>query len=460
MNLLYGRKTTQNIISEFIEELKSPKTMSYPYFTKPFVVHCDASEKSLGAVLYQEIDGKMKAISYASRTLTPAGKNYHLHSGKLEFLALKWSVTEKFWDYLYYANEFTVCSDNNPLSYVMSTAKLNATGMRWISELADFNFKVKYTLGKSSQDCDYLSRNPVEESYTEETDLGSFKIFVNSISNVENNWLTVTAKQSKILETYLNLKPDKELIKINCETLKYEQLNDRIISPIFEAVSSQNRPSFKDQKSMCRKSKVILNYWQYLKINSQGILVKQINTTEQIVLPLKYRNIVYKELHENMGHLGRERVIELCRQRFYWPGYEKDIAHYIRKKCKCVEDKKPNKQQTGPLQRIITLEPSELVTTDYLHLDRSKGRYEYLLVVVDHFSKFVQAFPTKNKSGRAATDLLFNKYFLDFGFLKRILHDQGKEFDKKLFKQLPEITSIKSSRTTHFILWEMDCVKE
>ena len=55
--------------------------------------------------------------------------------------------------------------------------------------------------------------------------------------------------------------------------------------------------------------------------------------------------------------------------------------------------------------------------------------YEYLLIVVDHFSKFLQAFPTKNKSGRAAADLLVNKYFLDFGFPKRILHDQGKEFD-------------------------------
>ena len=222
---------------------------------------------------------------------------------------------------MYYANELTVYSDNNPLSFVMSTAKLNATGMRWVSELADFNFKVKYRPGKGSQDCDYLSRNPVEDkfssTYTEETDLDNFKIFGNSISNVENNWLTVTAKQSKTLETYLNLKSDKELFKIDFETLKYEQLNDRIISPIFEAVSSQNRPSFKDQKSMCRKSKVILNYWQYLKISSQGILVKQINTTEQIVLPQKYCHIVYKELHENMGHLGPERVIELCRQRFY-----------------------------------------------------------------------------------------------------------------------------------------------
>ena len=136
--------------------------------------------------------------------------------------------------------------------------------------MAEFDFKVKYRPEKSGQDCDYLSRNPAEDkisSYAEETDLENFKIFVNSISNVENNWLAATAKQPEILETYLNLKPDKELIKLERQTLKYEQLNDRIISPIFEGASSQNRPSFKDQKPICRKSKVILNYWQYLKIN-------------------------------------------------------------------------------------------------------------------------------------------------------------------------------------------------
>ena len=45
--------------------------MSYPDLRKPFIVYCDASEKGLGAMLYQEIHGKMKVISYASRTLTP-----------------------------------------------------------------------------------------------------------------------------------------------------------------------------------------------------------------------------------------------------------------------------------------------------------------------------------------------------------------------------------------------------
>ena len=92
---------------------------------------------------------------------------------------------------------------------------------------------------------------------------------------------------------------------------------------------------------MCRKSKVILNYWQYLKINSQGILVKQINTTEQIVLPQKYRHVVYKELHGNMGHLPPERVTELCRQRFYWPGYEKDITTTSEKHVDAQKTKNP-----------------------------------------------------------------------------------------------------------------------
>ena len=63
---------------------------------------------------------------------------------------------------------------------------------------------------------------------------------------------------------------------------------------------------------------------------------------------------------------------------------------------------------------------------DYLYLINEKRGLKYLLVVVDYFSEFAQAFPTKNKIGRGATDLQFNKYFRDFGFLKRILHDKGK----------------------------------
>ena len=87
------------------EKLTSPPVLSYPDFSKPFKLHTDACQTGLGAVLYQEQDGLDRVIAYASRGLSKSEKNYPTH--KLEFLALKWSVTEKFADYLQ-GKEFTV----------------------------------------------------------------------------------------------------------------------------------------------------------------------------------------------------------------------------------------------------------------------------------------------------------------------------------------------------------------
>lgn len=77
------------------------RIMAYPDFEQPFVLHADATSEGLGAVLYQEQGGKLRVVGHGSRTLTPAERNYHLHTGKLEFLALKWAVTDKFRDYVF-----------------------------------------------------------------------------------------------------------------------------------------------------------------------------------------------------------------------------------------------------------------------------------------------------------------------------------------------------------------------
>ena len=86
----------------------------------------DASENGLGAVLYQKQDDSTDCIiACASWTLSKSEKNCDAH--KLEFLALKWSVTERFHEYLY-GQHFKVYTDNNPLTYILTTAKLDATG--------------------------------------------------------------------------------------------------------------------------------------------------------------------------------------------------------------------------------------------------------------------------------------------------------------------------------------------
>ncbi|PIK42002.1 hypothetical protein BSL78_21124 [Apostichopus japonicus] len=159
----------QEIIEMLVNKLAQPPVMAFPEYDQPFVVHTDASQEGLGAVLYQRQSGKLRVISYASRCLSPAEQNYHLHSGKLEFLALKWSITEKFRDYLFYAPSFQVYTDNNPLTYVLSSAKLNATGQRWVAELADFHFSIKYRPGRNNSDADTLSRMPLQiENFIDE----------------------------------------------------------------------------------------------------------------------------------------------------------------------------------------------------------------------------------------------------------------------------------------------------
>lgn len=163
----------QRSVNQLLNTLSNPPVQAYPDFDLPYVLHTDASEQGLGAVLYQRQAGKLWVIAYGSRTLTPAEWNYRLHSGKLEFLALKWAICEKFRNYLFYAPNFVVYTDNNPLTYIMSTAELNAVGHRWVGELADFRFIIKYRPGRANADADTLSRLPLDitkyvDSCTEE----------------------------------------------------------------------------------------------------------------------------------------------------------------------------------------------------------------------------------------------------------------------------------------------------
>jgi hypothetical protein len=79
--------------------------------------------------------------------LTKSEKHYPPH--KLEFLALKWAVCDKFKDYLY-GTQFTVLTDSNPMTYVLTTAKLDTTGHRWLAALAAFNFNIPYRPGKKN----------------------------------------------------------------------------------------------------------------------------------------------------------------------------------------------------------------------------------------------------------------------------------------------------------------------
>ena len=93
-------------------------------------------------------------VAYGSRALTAHEKNYH--STKLEFLALKWAITEHFKEYLLY-QPFLVKTDNNPPTYIMTTPNLDATGHWWVGALAKFSFQWEYQKGQDNAVADMLS---------------------------------------------------------------------------------------------------------------------------------------------------------------------------------------------------------------------------------------------------------------------------------------------------------------
>ena len=134
--------------------MNSP-VLAFANYTKDFLLKTDTSEEGLGAVLSQkQEDGWFHPVAYGSQALTMHEKNYH--SAKLEFLVLKWALKEHFKEYLLY-QPFLVKTDNNPLTYVMTTPYLDATGHQWVEALAKFNFQLEYQKGWDNAVADALS---------------------------------------------------------------------------------------------------------------------------------------------------------------------------------------------------------------------------------------------------------------------------------------------------------------
>ena len=144
--------------------------LAFPDFNKPFLLETNVSGRGLGAVLSQkQADGRYHPIAYASLVMNETKQRYH--SNKQEFLTIKWVVTEQFHEYLSpygkNRNKFVVCTDNNPLTYIFSSANLDAAGQRWVAHLTSYNFSLEYQKGKDNTVANFLSwmnkRLPEEE---------------------------------------------------------------------------------------------------------------------------------------------------------------------------------------------------------------------------------------------------------------------------------------------------------
>ncbi|XP_052797464.1 uncharacterized protein LOC128229702 [Mya arenaria] len=363
-------------------------------------------------------------------------RNYPAH--KLEFLALKWAVTDKFHDYLY-GNKFEVTTDNNPLTYILSSAKLDATGHRWVAALSAYDFDIVYKSGKLNSDCDGLSRKP--HLFSEEIKAVCLGVSV-SVSPVE--CLSGVTAPHLASEDVVPPVP-----AINPVDWKAEQSNDPDISKVISILHSGSRPrgeeTSKDVKSLLRDlSRLSLD---------NGVLFRTASLdgdeVQQLVIPSFHRTLAFRGVHDDVGHPGKEKSLWLARQRFYWPGMESDFDRRISSCRACVCRKTPVVPRAN-LVPIETSRPMQLVCIDFLKLDRSKGGYEDVLVITDHFTRYAKAIPCKNQKAVTTARALYEQFIVHYSFPEQLHSDQGRNFESRVIKELCRIAGVRKTRTTPF----------
>jgi len=239
---------------------------------------------------------------------------------------------------------FIVYTDNNPLSYVLTTAKLNATGHRWVSELADFSFTLKYRLGHANKDAAALSRLPMDidsyrklcTEYVSEDGIKACCVGVGEYGRGETIWVSVVSNDSSLLNMEeVSIGPSVD--KVSKQSILDAQKQDQVVGRLLAFLKTRKWPKSWEIKHELPATRVLLRQRCKLYCDKDGLLLRRSGLYSLLVLPQKFRTIVFKELHQEMGHLGAPRVAQLARERFYWLNMEDNVSHFVTKVCPCLK---------------------------------------------------------------------------------------------------------------------------
>lgn len=433
----------QSAFDTLKSRLTNPPILGTPDDHGTFVLDTDASDRAIGAVLSQVQEGHERVIAYAGRCLNRAESNYCIT--RKELLAVVYFI--RYFRHYLLGKPFLLRTDHSALTWLHKTRDPIGQNARWLEQLGEYAFDVEHRPGPRHGNADAMSRRTCPPRSP------------CSACRPQSELVMCRKVTAPKATTDFFDEPAGHPVDWSVETLKDAQMADSDLRPLLAmGFPGGERPPFAAVASLSSTSKSLWYQWERM-YELNGLVYRRwespdgLITRGQLYIPFPLREEFLRLVHTGMtgGHLGRTKTEEQVARRAYWPSWTSDIRTFLRRCEPCARYHRGKPPRQADLNPFVAGEPFELISIDITgpHPTSKKGN-QYILTVVDSFSKWAEAFPVRNHHADTVARQLVTHVFSRFGAPRRLLSDRGPEFESALFAELCKIMGIDKLRTTAF----------
>ena len=415
-----------------------------PDYNKTFFLNTDGSSFAISAVLLQKYGENMLPVAYFSKALRKAETRYP--AIQIELMAIVKGITA--FRHILYGRHFIIISDSKPLKHYKKSSSPMDIITRWLLTLSEYSFTFEHIPGKQNILADYLSRIPVNNNSTdiisEPNLISSTEILpiVDEDSDTEtqhykehSNNINIVQQNNSPKENNNQPPPKDALLDISIPTIRYEQGKDEYTSKIIKDIRENETSKYKNY-IICPKSNLLLY------TSTQDPEKQDVNY--RIVIPKKLQAKCLRIQH--LTHYGIDKTYQSLCKKYYWKGMYSDVVNFINSCQKCIMNK-PQRIPQAPFQNtLIPTRPGQFLSLDFVG---PFSNDQYILSVIDHFSKHIKLYPLRSITAMNAVHAIFD-YITTFGRPELILSDNGTQFKSHIFQEFNRMLGIKLTHTTTY----------
>ena len=469
-DLTRGTKQKKFIWSEKAEEsflevkrrLKSNLKLRYPDFKKDFHLQTDASDYASGGILYQLDEfGQVQPTAFLSKSFSKSERNFSTY--EKEMLAVLHGLRQV--RHLVLFSRVNISTDHKPLIYLMKSSKrsMSSRNVRWIVELGEYNLTLSHISGEKNNIADFLSRLKEDLETVEVESTGINAVFKNL--HEYNASSKKSGKSLHYINAIINNKINQDETAVAVELPEKNQQNtdeQPENSGVFQLLDENEISDLKQKQEKNEKLKAIIDKLQTRKnpecknttneLNKyflcDGLLYSKVNTRFVIILPnSEWETKIIKITHSGaLGcHIGPEKVRRKMLKHFWMNKMTEKIKTYVDNcmECNKAKPRREKKAALGSLEEVT--EPFQRVHIDLIGgLGTTRKQNNWILVIVDAFSRFAYLKAIKSKTASDVARTLMEVFFNGV-FPAEIFTDFGKEFRNNVLEEITKVSGIKHS---------------